>query len=275
MCEACEAKWREDAKMRKRRNPISRRKARLILHHGEVRGFPLTERQRKFFGARASGYPLRNPHPLLAALWSGTKAGYHTYQAGRYLRKSERHRAKARLNPRIPGRALEIRYLRSDGKRYFHPFEHRVRMVANRDGSVTLRGRRRIHADDREAGFWQRYGHGRHGRNPVRRSRGSAPNWLLWGGIALVGYALYHQQALAVSTGGQPIIPQPGETIWYADPYQGGGGEFFHGALPPGASPPWRLASPTEIGAMQGGLLSGSLYQAGGGLVAPAPGFTT
>lgn len=34
-------------------------KAREILHHGEVHGKPLTERQRKFMGARASGQPIR------------------------------------------------------------------------------------------------------------------------------------------------------------------------------------------------------------------------
>lgn len=39
---------------------LTRAKARLILHHGEVRGYPLTEPQRRFFGARASGYPRRN-----------------------------------------------------------------------------------------------------------------------------------------------------------------------------------------------------------------------
>jgi hypothetical protein len=39
---------------------LTRAKARLILHHGEVRGYPLTEPQRGFFGARASGYPRRN-----------------------------------------------------------------------------------------------------------------------------------------------------------------------------------------------------------------------
>lgn len=34
-------------------------KAREMLHHGEVHGKPITERQRKFFGARASGQPIR------------------------------------------------------------------------------------------------------------------------------------------------------------------------------------------------------------------------
>lgn len=41
-------------------NPrISRAKARLILHEGRVRGHRLTAKQRRFFGARASGYPMR------------------------------------------------------------------------------------------------------------------------------------------------------------------------------------------------------------------------
>lgn len=38
---------------------ISPEKARKILHDGEVHGKPLTEEQRKFFGARASGYPVK------------------------------------------------------------------------------------------------------------------------------------------------------------------------------------------------------------------------
>lgn len=38
---------------------LSAKKARTILEHGEVGGTKLTERQRKFFGARASGQPVR------------------------------------------------------------------------------------------------------------------------------------------------------------------------------------------------------------------------
>lgn len=34
-------------------------KAREILRHGSVRGHPLTEKQRRFFGARASGLPIK------------------------------------------------------------------------------------------------------------------------------------------------------------------------------------------------------------------------
>ena len=41
--------------------PVTRRKARQILHEGQVHGRPLSPAQRAFFGARASGYPLPNP----------------------------------------------------------------------------------------------------------------------------------------------------------------------------------------------------------------------
>lgn len=221
------------------------------------------------------------------AIWSGVKGGYYTYRAGRLEGKAKRYRERARAafaNPRtIPGSALEVRYRRSDGKLYYHPFEGPVKMVANHDGSVTLRGARRIWADDREPGFWQRYGHHRRRRNPVARRRRRSDNTMLWllGGAAAFFFWPQISQALGVgggtpvSTGGQSIIPQAGTAIWYSDPYQGGGGEFFTGMLPPGASPPWRLASATEIGIMQSGLLSGSLAAAGGGLIAPAPGFLT
>lgn len=52
-----------------RRNPLTRTKAREILHHGEVGGRPLTEAQRRLFGAKASGstlreYPALNPPPV-------------------------------------------------------------------------------------------------------------------------------------------------------------------------------------------------------------------
>lgn len=255
-----------------------------------------------------------------SALWGGAKAGYYTYRAGRLEGKAKRYREKARAsfqNPRktcdvcfkpsplherwcpyarrsrsnvnpsrlIPGHALEVRYRRAtDGKLYYHPFEGPVKMVANADGSVTLRGSKRIWADDREAGFWDRYGHPKRRRNPgmARRRRRGKDNTMLWliGGAAAFFFWPQISQALglstgAVSTGGQSIIPQGNTAIWYSDPYQGGGGEFFTGSLPPGSAPPWRLASATEIGMMESGLLSGSLAQAGGGLVAPAPGFLT
>lgn len=226
-----------------------------------------------------------------SALWGGAKAGYYTYRAGRLEGKAKRYRERATSamqNPRvIPGNALEVRYRRAtDGKLYYHPFEGPVKMVANSDGSVTLRGGRRIWADDRETGFWEKYGHSKRRRNPsmARRRRGRRKdNTMLWVLGAVGAFMFWPQisQALgvatggAVSTGGQSIIPQPSSSVWYSDPYTGGDSTFFVGSLPPGSAPPWRLASATEIGLMESGLLSGILAQAGGGLVAPAPGFTT
>ena len=221
-----------------------------------------------------------NRNGIGSAIWKGAKSGYYTYRASRLEGKAKRFREKAAMNPRtVPGTALEIRYRRAtDGKLYYHPFEGPVKMMANADGSVTLRGQRRIWADDREPGFWERYGHHprRKRRNPMARRRRRKDNstlWLVLGGAAL--YLFWPRIAGAVSTGGQMILPQSGESVWYSDPYQGGDGAYFTGTLPPGAAPPWRLASATEIGSMQSGLLSGILADAGGGLVAPNPGFTT
>lgn len=97
---------------------------------------------------------------------------------------------------------------------------------------------------------------------------------LLIAGAGFLVYRMMQGPALA-NTGGQNIIPQAGDTIWYSDPYTGGGSEFFTGMLPPGASPPWRLASATEMGIRTAGLMTGSYTDAGGGLVAPNPGFLT
>src|SRR5262245_41504427 len=49
--------------------PVSKRKARVILHHGKVRGRKLTAKQRRYFGARASGYPVRNPKKKLVLIY--------------------------------------------------------------------------------------------------------------------------------------------------------------------------------------------------------------
>jgi hypothetical protein len=38
---------------------VTRQKAKKILRHDEVRGKPLTRRQRGFFGARAGGQPVK------------------------------------------------------------------------------------------------------------------------------------------------------------------------------------------------------------------------
>ena len=45
--------------MKRKRSSVSKAKAREILHHGTVRGHRLSKAQRGFFGARASGKPMR------------------------------------------------------------------------------------------------------------------------------------------------------------------------------------------------------------------------
>jgi hypothetical protein len=82
--------------MATRKNPrkLTRRKARLILDEGQARGRKLTPRQRRFFGARASGYPEPNPQ----------------------------------RKPQRLGRALEVRYQRTIGEKpgyYRHPIQSR------------------------------------------------------------------------------------------------------------------------------------------------------
>lgn len=113
--------------------------------------------------------------------------------------------------------------------------------------------------------------------NPRRRRRRARGNddLLTWGLIAAAGWLVFRglTPAAAVSTGGQAIVPQSPSTVWFSDPFTGGGGEFFIGSLPPGAAPPWRLASQQELGQMEDSLLSGVFYDAGGGLIAPNPGF--
>lgn len=93
--------------------------------------------------------------------------------------------------------------------------------------------------------------------------------------LAGVGYLIYTTFLAepTVATGGQPILAQPAGTVWYSDPFQQspdgmtGDLSFFIGSLPPGAAPPWRLASVTEIDAMNLGLMAGTIVAAGGGLI--------
>lgn len=110
--------------------------------------------------------------------------------------------------------------------------------------------------------------------NPRRRRSGkqSDTQWLF---LAVAGWFVFRSLNTlgAVSTGGQSIIPQPSGTTWISDPYNGGDGSYFVGALPPGSAPPWRIASEVEAATLQGNLLSQSYVDAGGGLYAPNPGF--
>jgi hypothetical protein len=167
-------------------------------------------------------------------------------------RRSRYHRSVARKRT-IPGEVLEIRYRRSgrNGGKYYHPFKPGVRMVANADGSVTLRGRQNIHADDREPGFWERYGHG-HGRrrNPTM-ARGFKLDGmtlaLLAGGAFLIfkgglldsltGSMFARPAGADPATGAEPIL------YWFND-------QTFEvverwGTTPPG--PGFRPASSYEV----------------------------
>jgi hypothetical protein len=104
------------------------------------------------------------------------------------------------LMPAIPGEATEIRYRRTGALagRYYHRFRPGVRMHANRDGSVTLRGIRKLHAVESEPGFWDKY------QNPPRRRQGSgrrpASDGLLWLvlGVAVAVWSMTRVPATAV-----------------------------------------------------------------------------
>jgi hypothetical protein len=107
-------------------NPITRRKAKTILHEGRAHGHKLTKKQRAFFGARASGYPRKNPGRL------------PTPRISRY--------SKTRVNPRkgvlIYGRVLKIYAQKTTGRyrgqRFVHTFKRGALMVGMPDGSLRI-----------------------------------------------------------------------------------------------------------------------------------------
>lgn len=244
---------------------LSASKARLILHHGYVhdrsgRVHRLSSAQRRYLGAIASGYApwspaqrrrhmkatVRYENPGLGhAIWAGAKSGYHTYRAGRYEAKAKKHRALAMRNPkvvgRIPGHALEIRYQRTGRSlpgRYKHPFEHPVKMYAMNDGSVLLRGTKKIHADDRERDFDQ-YVHPSHRRrNPMARRSGGG-NTGMWLLVGLGAFLLMRPGGLTNIFGG---AQQYGPATVWVDTTDG---TMVVGPSQPG--PNWRLATQAEI----------------------------
>lgn len=187
----------------------------------------------------------------------------------------------------LPGSILEVRYRRT-GKhpgRYAHAFGPNValRLGPGRDRAVLYhRKRQPIWARESDPDYdrWVALDHRRRKTmNPRRRRRssgGGGDDTMKWVLMAVAGWFVFrglNAAAGTVNTGGQNIIPQGAGTIWYQDPFMGGDGAFFRGSLPPGSAPPWRLASEVEQAQMQGNLLAGVLYEAGGGLIAPNPGF--
>jgi hypothetical protein len=185
----------------------------------------------------------RRENPLLGDIVRGARAGYHLSRAKRYESKAATHRRRAVLNPgRIPGTALEIRYRRSGSQPglYKHPFEHPVRMYANGDGSVTLRGAKRIHADDRERDFDQ-YVHPSHGRrNPMARRSGGGRNMWLWIGLGALLILKPGILGGIATAGGGSTTYAPG-TVWLDTT----DGTMVVGPSLPG--PNWRLATQAEI----------------------------
>lgn len=118
----------------------------------------------------------------------------------------------------IPGAVVEVRYRRSPGKYFQHTFKPGVHQRNNADGSVTLyHPSRRIWADDREPGFWRKYGD----HNPRGGSRmAKTTPWMTY---ALIGLGLYlimrQPQGAGTAT---VLLPGGGSTVTAPDILSGG-----------------------------------------------------
>lgn len=135
----------------------------------------------------------------------------------RLVRRNARRRRNLpilhRKNPRrvrpvgvIPGYMTEARYYREGENRghYRHMFkpESKVKMIAMSDGSVWLRGTRRIHADDKRPGF------GRYtGGNPNGGGRMASRNESSFVWYVVLGLGLYWiLSTRSASAGGLPGV---------------------------------------------------------------------
>ena len=176
----------------------------------------------------------------------------------------------------IPGYVTELRYKRTGAAKghYFHPFKPGVKMLALNDGSVKLVGPKRIHADDSEPGFWERYGHRRGGQNVARRrrrarrsrGRGKGDNTLLLVGAAVLGYMFLTGRGVGAAIppatiqrpgDAQAFIPQPGE--FWINPNTQEWVQAGADGLPPGTVPPWRVMSQSEYVSLVSGGSEGFL----------------
>ena len=143
-----------ELRIRKHRNPVSRSKALTILEHGKVRGRKLTPKQKRFFGARAGGAPVRNPKHLKCRVCG--KGTTHTIYGGdRGFKRIPIHKAcyakltqvkTVKPNPRgqvlIYGRVLKIFAQKTTGpykgQRFVHTFKPGAVMVGMPDGSIRI-----------------------------------------------------------------------------------------------------------------------------------------
>lgn len=113
---------------------------------------------------------------------------------------------RAHVVAMIPGRTTEIRYIR-EGEHsgpYKHAFSRAtdVRQYAMSDGSVLLKGKRRIHADDRRPGF-EKYTHGGNPTMATRKDDTSVLWWVLIGGLAY--WMITQAQGQRAGTTGSPL----------------------------------------------------------------------
>lgn len=189
-------------------------------------------------------------------------------------------------NPHIPGHVVEVRYKRGGKGFYKHEFKPGVRQRRLRPGEhftarhnavVLYHGNRPVWEDERTPGFWDRYGHGGNPGMARRGRQNQMGRYLLWGGLAYLAYTYFTSPQAVVTGGANLVIPQGAGAVWYADPFQSdpqtgmtGDQSFFIGPLPPGVSPPWRLASDSEVSALNLGMQAGTLVAAGGGLIVHA-----
>ena len=247
----------------------------------------------KYLGVKPPLADQRISHSICKECRAKQRALLHRQKMQRVQQKRYAMRRSFMGNPgHIPGQVLEVRYKRGRSGYYKHDFKPGVRQRRLRAGEsfstrqnavVLYHPNRPVWEDERTPGFWSRYGHGRGGSNPMARRRRSGAGGIDYFKVAMfagIGYLIYSTflapgAEAGVSTGGQNILPQSSGTVWYSDPFltldgMPGDQSFFIGSLPPGGSPPWRLASVVEMAALNLGLAAGTLAVAGGGLIVQA-----
>jgi hypothetical protein len=118
-------------KLRNPRKKVSARKARIILHHKEVKGYPLTARQRRFFGARASGYPVRRKRNVAAGFYDEE----HVFHG-----KTKIYGKVLRIEAQKTGRHFCDAECKRAGHKYYHDFRVKPTMYGLPNGDILIKG---------------------------------------------------------------------------------------------------------------------------------------